>query len=714
MIGPILDALARFGFVTAFERLRLLPVALLAVCILTACAEQKGFLQRDPIAAVRQQPVTAPIASPPTAAEIEQIRTREDARVAQGFIRRGSANPAPLRDPPPIAAGGGNNISLNLDGADLASVVRVMIQDGLNANYVMDPRVSGTVTLQTNRPLRPEEILPTLEEILRQNNAALIERDGVFRVIPRSEAGLSAPLLSARDAFSRGLTNRVTPLRYVTVDDISEVLESFSPVAGTIRYDRANNLVFSTASQAEQRTISNLIASLDVNRFRGRSFALTPLNEASAPLVVQELTALFEPVAGRSNPSIRFVAVDRINAVLTISNQEALLNDALTFMRNLDQSYGDTVKVHTFPVTNRRASDLAVLLGQIFDAAVAGAQPVTTDALAITGTEETTQTEGAEPDPVNLQPREQGFSDTTGGSGRGGVESIVADDSSNTLIALANDNGARAIRRALRRLDTQPLQVLIEATLIEVALNDTLEYGVRWFLQNGNFNLNFGDALGAGGNAVFPGFNTSFLTNDISVTVSALDAVTDVRILSAPSLMVLDNQSARLQVGDQVPITTRSSVSTADLNAPLVTETEFRDTGVILELRPSVSSGGLVVMGVKQEISNVVDEAASTNPTFAQRVIESTIAVQNGQTIALAGLIQEDASFGREGLPLLSRIPVVGSAFGTTAESARRTELLVLIRPLVVRDQSDAQAATDELRRKLLSLQEPDTQAAAE
>lgn len=683
-------------------------VLILAGGALAACEQPRGFLKGDPLASVRQAPATPPIQSPPTPGEIAEIRTRDAQRAAQGFVRRSTATRPLLRDRPPVSGTQGEEITLNLDGADLPSVVRVMIQDGLGANYVLDPAVTGTVTLKTNRPLRPDEILPTLEEILRLNNAALIERDGVFRIIPRAQAGLSAPLLSARDAFSRGLTNRVTPLRYVTVDDIAEVLESFSPVAGAIRYDRANNLVFTTASQAEQRTISNLIASLDVNQFAGRSFALTPLNEASAALVVQEMTALFEPVVGRANPAIRFLPIDRINAVLTISSQESLLNDALAFLGSLDQSYGDTVKVHTYPVTNRRASDLGLLLGQIFDASVAGAQPQT-NALSPLGTSETTQTaqtdapeEAPLPDPATVQAI-SGVS----GAGRAGVRSIVADDASNTLIALANDAGSRAIRRALRQLDQQPLQVLIEATLIEVALNDTLEYGVRWFLQNGNFSVNFGDALGAGANAIFPGFNTSFVTGDVSVTLSALDAITDVRVLSAPSLMVLDNQQARLQVGDQVPVTVRSSTSTLDPAAPLVAETEFRDTGVILELSPSVSSGGLVVMGIKQEISDVSNQSQAGNPTFSQRVIESTVAVQNGQTIALAGLIQEDASFGREGLPLISRIPVLGSAFGTTAESVGRTELLVLIRPLVVRDQSDAQAATDELRRKLLSLREP-------
>jgi len=684
----------------------------LGAVTLQACERVTGFRPRDPVAPARAAPSPAipgpAILSPEDRAAVEE---RDRARAAQGFIRRGATPTPALRDRTPVAAPGAEEISLNLDGADLASVVKVMMEDGLNASYVLDPRVRGTVTLQTNRPLRPDEILPTLEEILRLNNAALIERDGVYRIVPRAEAGLSAPLLSYRDAFARGLTVRVTPLRYVTVEDIAEVLDSFAPVAGTIRYDRNRNLVFSMASAPEQRTISNLIASLDVDQFAGRSFALKPLTEANANLVVEELTALFAAPGGRPSPRIRFLAIDRINGVLVITNQSRLLDQALAFMTSLDQSYGDTVRLRVYPVVNRRATDLAGILGEIFNVRVVGARradPVAPGAAEAGGAAEAEA--GADAPPETPPPAAAGAL-APAGAPDGGVLRIVADESANALVALANDAGDRALQSALRRLDRQPLQVLIEATLVQVALNDTLEYGVRWFLQSGNFSFDFGDALGTGAASILPGFNAAFVTDDVTATVSALDEVTDVRILSAPSLMVLDNRKARLQVGDQVPVTIRSATSVTDPDAPLVAETEFRDTGVILEISPTVNAGGLVVLEVRQEVSDVVQATGDGNPTFSQRVIESTIAVQNGQTIALAGLIEENSNVGREGIPILSRIPVVGSAFGTTTEGGGRSELLVLIRPLVVRDQSEAQAATEELRRKLLTLQEPPPQS---
>ncbi|MCG8443497.1 MAG: hypothetical protein MI723_16965, partial [Caulobacterales bacterium] len=293
---------------------------------------------------------------------------------------------------------------------------------------------------------------------------------------------------------------------------------------------------------------------------------------------------------------------------------------------------------------------------------------------------------------------------SAGGIGaRGGVLRVVADESSNAIIALATADGAKALDNALRQLDVQPLQVMIEATLVEVELNERLEFGVRWFLQSGEFDANFSDVSAPA--QFFPGFNTTFATDDVTATISALDDVTDVQVLSSPTLMVLDNQVARLQIGDQVPVTVRSSRSTNDPDAPIVTEEEFRDTGVILQIRPTVSTGGNVILEVRQEVSDVLETAGAENPTFAQRLVESTIAVQSGETIALAGLIEEDSSIGRRGIPVLSRLPMVGGLFGETRLSGLRSELLVLIRPVVVRDQSEARAATQELRRRLGNLE---------
>lgn len=703
-------------------------VALALACgVLGACENlERPGLHRDPIATAgalggtaRPEAGSGSVAAAPLG---EAARKSRRAQAARGFIRRGAPQPltpAGSRTATPLRGG---EITLDFQGADLASVVQVMMEDGLGASYVMSPQVSGTVTLRTNRPLSQGEILPTLEEILRLNDAAVVDDGGVFRILPREEAGLAAPVVGFRDVTARGLTVRVTPLRHISVDDITEVMDSFAPVAGSIRYDRSRNIVFSTGTEAEQRTILNVISTLDVDFFAGRSFALHPLREASPQPVVEELEALFASPNGAPNRATRFLAIERIGAVMVIAEEQRHLDEALDLIRFLDQGVGETPKLHVYSVTNRRASDLASVLGNLFDAAVSGTATSSALAPGLTPVSTTTGGETGEDGDAGIglgadatASPGAGLSATSGGAGQNGVIRIVADDSSNAIVALATSSGADELEDALRRLDVQPLQVQIEATLLEVALNDQLEFGVRYFVEQGNFSTGFTDppsTVAASGLAgFFPGFNAAFNTPDINVTINALDSVTDVRLLSSPTLMVLDNQVARLQVGDQVPITIRSAQSTLDPDAPLVAETEFRDTGVILEIQPTVNAGGLVVLNIRQEVSDVIDVAGEENPTFAQRVVESTVAVQSGDTIALAGLIEENSTSARDGIPLLSDIPYLGAAFGTRSNAGARSELLIMIRPVVIRDQTDAQIATEELRRKLQAISTSDRPA---
>ncbi len=669
---------------------------------------------------------------PGSALPAPQGPAREAARerAVRGFIRRGAPEIPPLGTGERSPTRGGGAITLDFQQADLASVVRVMLEDGLGATFLIDPTIEGTVTLRSNRPLRQEEILPTLEEILRLNDAAIVERDGVFRVLPRAEAGLSAPVVGARDVEARGLTTRVTPLRHLETEDIADVLDSFAPVAGAIRYDPARDLVFTIGTEAEQKTLLDLIEVLDVDYLAGRSFALLPLSDADPAAVADELEVMFARPSGRPDPASRFLPIARMNAILIVADRAGVVEQAREFVRFLDQDAGETPRLHVFEVRNRRAGEVAALLGDIFDAEVGGLSEGATGRQGLsprrrgTGGAERGLGLGGDIEPAAAEvperprpaaapaPAETPAAEPAraGGAlgGRAGVLRLTADESSNAVVALATQAGAQAVENALRRLDTQPLQVMIEATLVEVALNDRLEFGVRWFLESGNFNFSFGDLLGSGAANLFPGFNAAFRTSDVRVTLSALDEVTDVRVLSSPTLMVLDNRVARLQVGAQVPVNVRSTQTIEEADAPIIAETEFRDTGVILEIRPTVNAGGLVVLEIRQEVSDV-DETSTddANPTFVQRVVESTVAVQSGETVALAGLIEEDRQQGSDGLPVLSRIPIVGGLFGTQVDSVRRSELLVLIRPVVVRDQREARAATAELRAKLTTLRPP-------
>jgi general secretion pathway protein D len=255
----------------------------------------------------------------------------------------------------------------------------------------------------------------------------------------------------------------------------------------------------------------------------------------------------------------------------------------------------------------------------------------------------------------------------------------------------------------LRSLDAMPNQVLIEATIAEVALTDDLKFGIRWFFEDHRSEFNFSDAVAGAVVGSFPGFSYLLAGSNARVVLNAVATVTDVDVISSPSLMVLDNRQAVLQVGDQVQIVTKSVLAVQDPAAPVVNSVQMKDTGIILTVTPRVADSGRVLLDIEQEVSDVVATTTSNidSPTIKQRKVKTTVVVNDGDSLVLGGLMQQGTSRVREKVPLLCDIPVLGSAFRTTKENLRRTELLILITPRVVRDLDEAGRVTEEFRQEL-------------
>jgi general secretion pathway protein D len=283
---------------------------------------------------------------------------------------------------------------------------------------------------------------------------------------------------------------------------------------------------------------------------------------------------------------------------------------------------------------------------------------------------------------------------------------IVPDVRNNALVISATPEEYRQNETALRQLDVTPMQVLIEATIAEVTLTDELRYGLQWFFHTGDSDFSFSPLNSGVVAPVFPGFNYALTSANAQVILNALTQITDVKVISSPQLMVLNNETARLQVGDEVPIVTQQVQSVDTTGAPIVNSIEYRDTGVILNVSPRVNAGGLVVLDIVQEVSDVVRTTTSglNSPTIQQRQIKSTVAVQSGESVALGGLIRDGNTKGVTGLPVVSEIPLLGNLFKTTTDTQRRTELLVLLTPRVAASRQDARDITEELRSRVRSL----------
>ncbi len=294
---------------------------------------------------------------------------------------------------------------------------------------------------------------------------------------------------------------------------------------------------------------------------------------------------------------------------------------------------------------------------------------------------------------------------------------VVADEKNNAIVVYAKPRDYRMIEGVIRQLDVVPLQVMIEATIAEVTLNNTLQYGVQWFLSHASNKFELTAPPAGGGTATgigtaadvlpsFPGFNYVLGGGEGKLVLSALSEVTHVDVVSAPHLVVLDHQTAYLQVGDEVPTVTASAISTITTNAPIVNSIQYIGTGVILQVTPRVNNSGLVSLDIDQSVSDVETTTSSTinSPTISQRRITTSVTVQDGETVALGGLILDNRTVDHNGIPILKDIPVVGSLFSQSSDTKARTELLVLLTPRILRNQHDATAATDELRERMRSV----------
>lgn len=653
----------------------------------------------------------------------------------------------------PVAGDVDGEVSLNFIDTDLREVIKAVISDILGANYVLDPRVQGTVTLQTSKPVSRSSLIFTLEQVLAVNGAALIRLDNLYKIVPADQS-VRGSLLSRGDfekLRSPGTGLAVVPLRYISAGEMQNILQDFAAAGVILRADRVRNLLVVGGNENQRANVMELVDIFDVNWLEGMSFALVPIQSTNAEALVEELEGVFgDQAEGPLAGIIRFVPLQRMNAILAVSSRSSYIQQAETWIQRLDVGEEATQRVYVYYCQNTRAEEIAEVLNQIFGDDVStvpsaglapGLSPVRLEGSRgrsrFGGTSRSRTPQSPSPlqalstqiDPqLSLQaeiPPPPGLLGAGGNSaGNNEVDAkeslrstegvsldgtplvrIIPDPLKNALVILATPNDYRRVEAALKKLDIQSLQVLIEATFVEVALTDDLEFGTQWSFDFGANEIFFPSAQ-ASSTAGF--FNWAVVTQggSLSVALRALQERTEVNVLSSPNLMVLDNQQARIQIGDQVPIRTRTSQSVDNSNAPVVSSIEYRDTGTILNVTPRVNESGLVTIELDQEVSDVAETASSDidSPTITQRSIQSTIAVHDGESIVLGGLIGEDKDKSRAGLPFLSQIPVLGALFGTHRDASVKRELIVVITPRVVRDQSEARQVTDEVSRRMQRL----------
>ena len=647
------------------------------------------------------------------------------------------------------ASGSSDGYDLAFDNAPVATVAKVVLGDILGLGYLIDPKVQGTISLASARAVPRADLLYVLETALRSNNIALLRDAAGYRLVPLNEAAGAGGVDVGTGRPEAGYGLSVVPLRYVSVSALVPLLDGFATQAGTVRADPGRNLLLIQGTAAERQSAVNTALSFDADWMRGQSVGIYPIRNSTPEPLISELEKLMDTgESGMSHNLVKFQAVNRLNSIMVVARKPELLKTAATWITRLDRS-DTTVGVRVYRLRYGEAKQTAKVLNDLFVGSASSGLDQAASQVAPGGGMSTssgggsdgggagggsgglsvTQRLGVAP-PATAAGAGAGAdaaAATTGGSTGNnaallpGVR-ITADSVNNSLLIFASQENYRIIERTLMQLDQPQLQVAIEATVAEVTLNDTLAYGVQFYLTSKNLGLgrNNGSVLNTLSSAVtdqainrvLPGFNLLIgRENQPQAILDALHTVTDVKVLSNPSLVVVDNQRATLQVGDEVPVSTGSATVLTSSNT-VVNTIEYKNTGIILHVMPRVNVNGQVRLDIEQEISNVAQTQAtgsgssgstSSNltPTVSQRKVKSTIAVQSGQTVLLAGLISERRDGIRQGVPILDQIPGVGDAFAHTNGTVRRTELIIFIRPQIIRDNTDAHTVAEELRAKL-------------
>lgn len=681
----------------------------------------------------------------------------------------------------PIGASG-DGYELDFNNSPVASVAKVVLGDIMGVGFVIDPRVQGTVSLSSARPIPKSDVIFALENALRLAGVGLVRDNAAYRLMPQADAVGSGPADTA-DRTEPGYGVSVVPLQYVSAQTVVKLVDSFAMKPGMVRADPSRNLVLIQGTGSERRNAVDIVLGFDADYMKGQSVGIFPIQNGNPGPVIAELEKIVDSgEGGMTQNVIKFQAMPRTNAVLAVTRRPEMLKRVETWITRLDTSNSGRSAIHVYHVKYGEARQIARVLNDIFAGGGTGSSSALdsasgqiapgsglsasssggtalnrlsagstgqssggfgansrTTAGGMAGNSGTGQAGFASAssapqaggglfDSAGAGTGGQGGARAGGGGGPGNVldgARITADTVNNTLLIYASQEQYSIIEQTVRQIDQPQLQVAIDATIAEVTLTDELQYGVQSYIASRDLGMkpdvgSFGNsaasaAVSAAGNVVLsraiPGFN--FLVgsgNTPRGIISALHAVTDVKVLSNPSLVVIDNQVATLQVGDEIPIQTGSATVLTGNNT-VANTTDYRSTGIILRVAPRINANGNVRLDIEQEISNPVNGSSSSTssstptnsltPTVSTRKVRSAVSVASGQTVLLAGLISDTTNRGRYGIPLLDQIPGIGDVFTQNDKSIKRTELIIFIRPKIIRDGMDAHFVAEELRTKL-------------
>jgi general secretion pathway protein D len=598
----------------------------------------------------------------------------------------------------------GENVSLNFNSADIDTVVRAIGKIS-GRNFIIDPRVKGTINIVTSRPVHRTLVYPILLSALRLQGYAVVESGNVSKVVPEADAKLHA-VPSGKNAAPAGGDRIVSEVFQIKNESAAQLVQVIRPLVtanNTVSVYPGNNSLVVTDYAENINRIRRIIESIDVPQGDAQ---VIPLQNASAVDMATILTKLFTDAANAdASQRVGIIADPRSNTLLVRSDNRSRIQAVRSMITQLDQS-GTLGNLRIVYLKNGDATKIAQSLRALAsnDSAQGGAAgtPQRPASAAQASSAGAGAAAGAAP---------ASFGTSVAGA------YIYADTSTNSLLINASDSMYNSLRGIIEQLDRRPAQIYVEALIAEVSADRASEFGIQWnsavpgkgtsvfggtnFGSTGQNILSISQNPGTagaglnlavgGGTVVIPGIGAIV---NIAGLVRALEQDTDSNVLSTPSLVTVDNEEAKIVVGKNVPFVTGSFTNSTISGANPFQTIERRDVGLTLKIRPQITEGGTIRMVISQEASTVLSESPTVGPTTSKRSLDSTVIVDDGAFLALGGLVEDSYSGGVQKVPLLGDIPYLGALFRYDMRKRNKTNLVIFLRPVILRSAEDSNSIT--------------------